>query len=135
MENANLQIAAALRDISSTMKTHPTDRIQTKLNDPATRHAELGTLAASMERDPEQYFLPTMDDVVNHPKHYNKHGIECIQAIRATLTDEEFRGYCKGNIIKYTWREQYKNKLEDLKKASWYLTKLIQDLDKNENTS
>ena len=107
--------------------------VQTKLNDPATRHAELGTLA--MKIDTEQCFLPTMDDVVNHPKHYNKHGIECIQAIRATLTDEEFRGYCKGNVIKYTWRERYKNGEEDLKKASWYLTRLVQDVDKNENTS
>ena len=91
--------------------------------------------AAAMSHDPEQYVLPTMDDVVNHPKHYNKHGIECIQAIRATLTDEEFRGYCKGNVIKYTWRERYKNGLEDLKKATWYINRLVQDLDKNENTS
>ena len=135
MENANLQIAAALRDISRTMKTYQSDRIQAKLNDPATRHAELGTLAASMPPDTEQYFLPTMDDAVNHPKHYNKHGVECIQAIRATLTDEEFRGYCKGNVIKYTWRERYKNGLEDLKKATWYINRLVQDLDKNENTS
>ena len=43
-------------------------------------------------------------DMVNNPPHYNKHGIECIQAIRAALTDEEFKGYCKGNVLKYTWR-------------------------------
>ena len=54
------------------------------------RHAELGRLAI---RDTEQFFLPTMEDNVNHPKHYNKHGVECIDAIRATLIDEEFRGY------------------------------------------
>tara|TARA_Y100000310_G_C20564738_1_gene754884 strand:+ start:522 stop:803 length:282 start_codon:yes stop_codon:yes gene_type:complete len=83
---------------------------------------------------PDQYVLPTMEDVVNHPKHYNKQGIECIQAIRAALTAEEFKGYCKGNVIKYTWREQYKNGLEDLKKAAWYLNRLVQDLDKNKNT-
>ena len=84
---------------------------------------------------PDQYALPTMEDAVNHPKHYNKHGIECIQAIRAALTAEEFKGYCKGNVIKYTWREQYKNGLEDLKKAAWYLNRLVQDLDKNKDTS
>ena len=66
-------------------------------------------------------------DMVNNPPHYNKHGIECIQAIRATLTDEEFRGYCKGNVLKYTWRENYKNKNEDLRKAQWYLNKLLKE--------
>ena len=90
--------------------------------------------------DTEQYFLPTLEghkkeeqDLINHPKHYNQHGIECIQAIRATLSDAEFRGYCKGNILKYTWREQYKNGTEDLKKALWYLNKLVSEL-ADENT-
>ena len=71
-------------------------------------------------------------DNVNSPLHYNKnnYGIECIQAIRAALNDEEFKGYCKGNILKYTWREGYKNKLEDLEKAAWYLNKLIESIKK-----
>ena len=69
-----------------------------------------------------------MEDMVNHPKHYNKHGVECIDAIRATLTDDEFRGYCKGNVLKYTWRERYKNGLEDLQKAQWYLERLVNDI-------
>jgi len=68
-------------------------------------------------------------DMVNSPPHYNKHGIECIQAIRAALTDEEFKGYCKGNVLKYTWRENYKNKIEDLKKAEWYVSKLIESME------
>jgi|TARA_R110000824_G_scaffold12806_4_gene55879 hypothetical protein len=67
-------------------------------------------------------------DMVNNPPHYNRHGVECIQAIRATLTDEEFRGYCKGNVLKYTWRENYKNMDEDLRKAQWYLNKLLKDI-------
>jgi hypothetical protein len=70
-------------------------------------------------------------DMVNHPPHYNKHGIECIQAIRAALTDEEFRGYIKGNVLKYTWRENYKNKNQDLQKAQWYLNKLLQEVASN----
>jgi len=65
-----------------------------------------------------------VEDVVNHPAHYTKGGIECIDAIRAALTPEEFRGYCKGNAIKYSWRERHKGGNEDLKKASWYLTKI-----------
>ena len=72
-------------------------------------------------------------DMVNSPDHYNKHGVECIQAIRATLTDQEFRGYCKGNVLKYTWRERYKNGFEDLRKAMWYLERLVNDIRKNES--
>jgi|TARA_Y100000296_G_C5105578_1_gene222373 hypothetical protein len=68
-------------------------------------------------------------DMVNNPPHYNKHGIECIKAIEAALTEEEFKGYIKGNVLKYTWRENYKNKLEDLKKAAWYLNRLIESLE------
>ena len=91
----------------------------------------------------EQYFLPTLqghkreekeEDLVNNPTHYNRHGIECIQAIRAALSDEQFRGACKANVIKYIWRENYKNQDEDLKKALWYLNKLVSEL-ADENAS
>jgi len=72
-------------------------------------------------------------DMVNNPPHYNKAGIECIDAIEAALTSEEFKGYCKGNNLKYTWRENYKNKEEDLKKAHWYLSRIIDRVDKDES--
>jgi hypothetical protein len=66
------------------------------------------------------------DDPVNRPAHYNQGGIECIEAIRAALTEEEFRGYLKGNALKYIWRERHKgNSQQDVNKASWYLSKLI----------
>jgi len=65
------------------------------------------------------------DDMVNSPPHYNQAGIECIDAIEAALGVEGFRSYCQGNVLKYVWRYQYKNKAEDLKKAEWYLQKLI----------
>ena len=65
-----------------------------------------------------------VDEMVNHPPHYNQKGIECIDAIEAA-TDEGFEYYLQGNIIKYMWRYKYKNGVEDLKKAQWYLTKLI----------
>ncbi len=67
-------------------------------------------------------------DNVNKPEHYNHNhmGIECIDAIRAALTEEEFKGYIKGNILKYTWREKYKNGIEDIRKAGWYNNKLIE---------
>tara|TARA_B100000424_G_C22690826_1_gene377623 strand:- start:76 stop:507 length:432 start_codon:yes stop_codon:yes gene_type:complete len=64
-------------------------------------------------------------DNVNHPPHYTEGGIECIEAIEAQLTPEEYKGYLKGNVAKYIWREKHKGGIESLKKAQWYLTKLI----------
>ena len=68
---------------------------------------------------------PVDTDEVNHPDHYTRGGIECLDAIESALTPEEFRGYIKGNILKYTWREKLKNKDQDLKKAEFYLKKLL----------
>ena len=62
--------------------------------------------------------------MVDHPPHYNQAGVECIEAIMAA-TDDGFEHYLQGNIMKYIWRYRYKNGVEDLKKARWYLDKLI----------
>lgn len=63
-------------------------------------------------------------DWVNAPPHYRQGEIECIEAIRAALTPEEFRGYCKGQALKYVWRERHKGGAQDLGKAAWYLAKV-----------
>jgi hypothetical protein len=66
-------------------------------------------------------------DAVNHPLHYNTGGsIECIEYIEDFLTYDEYVGYLRGNIAKYLHRWRYKNGLEDLKKAQWYLNRLVQ---------
>tara|TARA_R110000772_G_scaffold179858_1_gene291172 strand:- start:583 stop:801 length:219 start_codon:yes stop_codon:yes gene_type:complete len=65
-----------------------------------------------------------MQDMINNPKHYNTTEIECIDAIKGMLGDE-FPAYLQGNITKYLWRFKNKNGVEDLKKAQWYLNKLI----------
>ena len=68
--------------------------------------------------------LPTQKnsiDFVNHPHHYTHGNIETIDYMESCLTPEEFCGGCKMNVLKYVSREKYKNKLEDLKKAQWYL--------------
>jgi hypothetical protein len=65
-------------------------------------------------------------DQVNHPPHYCDGAIECIEAIESQQTLEEFRGYLKGCIAKYMWRERHKGETESLKKAQWYLNRLIQ---------
>jgi len=67
-------------------------------------------------------------DMVNSPPHYNQTGIECIDAISAA-TDTNFKYYLQGNIMKYLWRFDYKDKpLEDLQKAKWYLDRLIEEV-------
>jgi len=74
--------------------------------------------------------MPNTTDQVNHPKHYTNGAIECIDAIKASMTNSEFCGYLKGNILKYLWRYRLKsNPSEDLLKANWYLTRLIKEID------
>ena len=86
------------------------------------------------EEDLKLMESPTLSDKpsdnVNHPTHYNESGIECIEAIRASLGDE-FPAYCKGNVMKYLWRYQYKNGIEDLKKAQVYLNWMVEYLEEN----
>ena len=69
---------------------------------------------------------------VQHPSHYTHGGIECIEAIKASMTADGFCDYCKGNIIKYIWRWRDKGGVEDLRKASVYLDWLINAADENE---
>ena len=64
-------------------------------------------------------------DVVNNPSHYTTGGIECIDAMQAMLSRDEFIGYLRGNIFKYQWRYKHKNGVEDLRKADWYAQRLI----------
>ena len=67
------------------------------------------------------------EDVVNNPDHYNTGNIECIDAIEESMSSVAFKGYLKGNCMKYLWRYDYKGKqVEDLKKAGWYLQKLTE---------
>lgn len=65
-------------------------------------------------------------DVVNSPSHYNNGNIECIDYIAQQLGDE-FPAYLEGNMIKYIHRWKYKNQIEDLRKARWYLERLIKE--------
>ena len=70
--------------------------------------------------------LYTSTDNVNSPPHYTQGAIECIGAIQAALTAEEFRGYSKGNAMKYIRRERHKGGTESLEKAAWYLAYMMQ---------
>lgn len=66
-------------------------------------------------------------DNVNHPSHYTAGKVECIDAIEAATSGlEGIQAVCTGNVIKYIWRWRRKNGVEDLRKARWYLDKLIE---------
>ena len=68
-------------------------------------------------------------DNVNHPAHYTQGGIECIDALKAaTVGKTGIEAICVGNVIKYLWRYEEKNGLEDVEKARWYLERLLEEV-------
>lgn len=80
--------------------------------------------------DRKEYLGGTLPvgDPVGSPVHYNTGSVECIEAIKASMSDREFTGYLKGNAMKYLWRYTYKGKpVEDLNKAQWYLARLTEE--------
>ena len=88
-----------------------------------------------MESDipPKPKVIPRVDPV-NHPPHYadSENGIECIDAIEAALGHEQFIGFLRGQVIKYTWRLGKKDDpVQDASKAQWYQNKLIDVLSKD----
>lgn len=67
-----------------------------------------------------------MTETVNHPQHYNAGKVECIDALEAaTINLTGIQAFCTANAIKYLWRWKQKGGVEDLRKARWYLDKLI----------
>ena len=78
------------------------------------------------ELNAEKKASQTSKDAIN-PNHYKGNGIECIEYMKERLNSEAFLGYLNGNVIKYTHRWQDKNGIEDLRKARWYLDKLIEE--------
>tara|TARA_R110002124_G_scaffold266296_1_gene433224 strand:- start:42 stop:443 length:402 start_codon:yes stop_codon:yes gene_type:complete len=98
------------------------DAIFNKWIDPAMEEAHEMLIKEGCTQD-----LDWGEDVVNRPKHYNTGNIECIDAIKESMSSVAFKGYLKGNSLKYLWRYDYKGKqVEDLRKAQWYLNKLTE---------
>lgn len=66
-------------------------------------------------------------DDVNHPKRYNKGGVECIEALKAaTVGKIGIEAVCVANVIKYLWRYEEKDGRKDIEKAEWYLKYLLE---------
>jgi|TARA_R110000764_G_scaffold44713_3_gene100672 hypothetical protein len=72
------------------------------------------------------------EDLVNHPPHYGDGNIECIDYMEDNMKLSMFLGYLEGNVKKYMHRYRYKNGLQDLHKAQWYLSRLIITMEKHE---
>lgn len=72
-------------------------------------------------------------DMVSHPKHYTQGGIECIDALKAaTVGKRGIEAVCVANVIKYLWRFEEKNGIEDVRKAKWYIERLLKELEESQ---
>ena len=81
----------------------------------------------------EKKYKAELMAAVNSPQHYTQGNMETIDMIKESLTEEEFSGYLKGNILKYVCRYKHKGMpLKDLMKSQWYLEKLIKEQKTNE---
>lgn len=75
-------------------------------------------------------FMSHNDNEINSPSHYTKGGIDTIDFMEAKMTFEEYIGFMRGNVIKYISRSSFKGQeIKDLKKAAWYLNRLIDTLE------
>lgn len=99
------------------------DRLCTDLNKSCVECWDREMPGTETETQAEQ---PPQNDNVSHPAHYTKAGIECIDAIEAAVGElGGIDGFLTGQVIKYIWRWKWKNGVEDLHKARWYLDRLI----------
>ena len=74
-------------------------------------------------------------DMVNHPKHYTQGGIECIDALKAATVGKcGIEAVCVANVIKYLWRYEEKNGIEDVRKAKWYIERLLMELEESQQS-
>lgn len=87
-------------------------------------------LTAYENAEAKYYNKELNSDMVDHPSHYNQGGIECIDALKAaTVSKTGIEAVCTANAIKYLWRYEEKNGIEDVKKARWYIDRLIKELE------
>ena len=74
-------------------------------------------------------------NMVNHPQHYTQGCIECIDALKAaTVGKRGIEAVCVANVIKYLWRYEEKNGIEDVRKAKWYIERLLKELEESQQS-
>src|SRR6056297_537266 len=121
--------ADSLRGIDPDVLNDEAAKEQEKAFDEMTLAEKMRAEDYALDEATEKAFMDALDraDNVHSPSHYNSGNIECIEAIKESMTPEAFRGYLKGNVQKYLWRYEYKNGLDDLHKARVYLNWLIEN--------
>ena len=105
----------------------PQDWDRLRKQHPAIDESLMSVYVEMTQEELDDYIFAEEEDVdvVNKPRHYNTGTIECIEAIEESMSSVAFKGYLKGNCMKYLWRYDYKGKqVEDLEKAGWYLRRL-----------
>ena len=90
-------------------------------------------LDGSHLKDEEVKMDENVPDTVNHPQHYTQGGIECIDALKAaTVGKRGIEAVCVANVIKYCWRYEEKNGIEDVRKAKFYIERLLKELEESQ---
>ena len=86
-------------------------------------------LNALFDEENQEEIPVEQNDMVNHPSHYTSGKVECIDALEAATAElSGIEAVCTANAIKYLWRWKLKNGTEDLKKARWYIDRLIREV-------
>lgn len=73
--------------------------------------------------------VPEAEDLINKPNHYHKGGFDIYEIMQAKMTPEEYRGFCKGNVLKYLLREDQKGGVNDIKKLRFNADRLIENME------
>lgn len=129
-----LGVTMAKDDVTN-LTPEQTARLLENIGKPKARmpHAEPQTIPEMIDKAVEARkemsitMIEPKEDPVNHPAHYKVGGIETIDYIKAKLTPDEFRGYLKGNLLKYSSRIGHKGAAQlDAGKAGWYANALVQ---------
>ncbi len=93
------------------------------------QHPAIDRYVQAAIEEQDEIYGGSEDDLVNHPEHYTQGGVECIDGIQAALggNTEAWRGFLKGQVIKYVWRENLKHGSGEqcVQKADFYLKKLL----------
>lgn len=131
--NAFLHGQGMVGEVVETDSDH-SDGCWVRYSDGTTNFTCDGELFLEVRPDEKIPFVGHLtSDSVNHPSHYGQGKIEAIEYIKDSLTYEEYIGYLQGNCKKYQHRWKYKDGLQDLKKAKWYLEELIKTVDDHES--
>lgn len=115
------------------LQDSPQELMKSAIDRIIKQRQEEGVTLLTKEFKADQKEEAKKHDAVNHPSHYTQGEVECIDALEsATINKRGIEAVCTANIIKYLWRYESKNGIEDVKKAQWYLQKLIKELEKQQ---